>query len=42
MRAVMTASSEEWGAAYRGSGADDETVARATAATTEFYVPSEG
>jgi uncharacterized protein YndB with AHSA1/START domain len=41
MRAVMTASSEEWGAAYRESGADDETVARATAATTEFYVPSE-
>jgi uncharacterized protein YndB with AHSA1/START domain len=41
MRAVMTASSEEWGRAYGEAGADDETVARATAATTEFYVPSD-
>jgi uncharacterized protein YndB with AHSA1/START domain len=41
MHAAMAASSEEWGAAYRASGADDETVARAVAATTGFYVPSE-
>ena len=41
MRAVMTASSEEWGRAYGEAGADDETVARATAATTGFYVPSD-
>jgi uncharacterized protein YndB with AHSA1/START domain len=41
MHAAMAASSEEWGAAYRAAGADDETVARAVAATTGFYVPSE-
>ena len=41
MHAVMAASSEEWGAAFRAAGADDETVARAIAATTGFYVPSE-
>ena len=40
MRATMVASSEAWGAAFRKAGADDETAARATAATTEFYVPS--
>jgi hypothetical protein len=37
----MAASSEDWGRAYGEAGADDETVARATAATTEFYVPSD-
>ena len=41
MHAAMAASSEEWGVAYRASGADDETVARAVAATTGFYVPSD-
>jgi uncharacterized protein YndB with AHSA1/START domain len=41
MRSVMVASSEDWGRAYGEAGADDETVARATAATTEFYVPSD-
>jgi len=41
MHAAMAASSEEWGTAYRAAGADDETVARAVAATTGFYVPSE-
>jgi uncharacterized protein YndB with AHSA1/START domain len=39
MRAAMTASSEAWGEAYRASGVDAGTAARATAATTEFYVP---
>jgi hypothetical protein len=41
MRAVMTASSDEWGRAYGEAGADDDTVARVTAATTAFYVPSD-
>ena len=39
--AALAASSEEWGVAYRAAGVDDETVARAVAATTGFYVPSE-
>ena len=39
--AALAASSEEWGIAYRAAGADDETVARAVAATTGFYVPSQ-
>ena len=39
--AALAASSAEWGVAYRAAGADDETVARAVAATTGFYVPSE-
>jgi len=39
--AALAASSEEWGVAYRAAGVDDEIVARAVAATTGFYVPSE-
>jgi catechol 2,3-dioxygenase-like lactoylglutathione lyase family enzyme len=39
MRAAMAASSDAWGAVYDESGADLEAVARATAATTAFYVP---
>jgi uncharacterized protein YndB with AHSA1/START domain len=41
MRAVMTASSEDWGLAYARSGADPEVVERATAGTTAAYVPPE-
>jgi uncharacterized protein YndB with AHSA1/START domain len=39
MHALMTASSEVWGVALGESGADADTVRRAVAATTAFYVP---
>lgn len=35
-----TASSQAWGEALRASGASDEAVAAAVAATTSFYVPT--
>jgi len=38
-RAFNTAASQAWGEAYRASGADEQTVASAVAATTAFYVP---
>jgi uncharacterized protein YndB with AHSA1/START domain len=38
-RRFNTLSSEGWGEAQRAAGADDETVARAVANTTAFYVP---
>jgi uncharacterized protein YndB with AHSA1/START domain len=38
-REFNTRSSKAWGAAYRAAGADEETVARAVANTTAFYVP---
>jgi len=38
-RAFNIAASEAWGEAYRASGADEQTVASAVAATTAFYVP---
>lgn len=38
-RVFNTDSSAAWGVAYAASGADPETVAKAVAATTEFYVP---
>ena len=36
-----TAASAAWGEAWRASGASDEQVAAAVAATTAFYVPAE-
>ena len=39
IRACLTASAQAWGVAFRASGADEDTVARTTAATTAFYVP---
>ena len=38
-RAFNTAASQAWGEAYRASGADEQTVQAAVAATTAFYVP---
>lgn len=38
-RPVMVASSEAWGVAFGATGAEADTVARAVAATTAFYVP---
>ena len=39
-RQFYTLSAKAWGEASRAAGADDETVARNVAATTEFYAPS--
>jgi uncharacterized protein YndB with AHSA1/START domain len=39
MRQAMTESSDLWGAAYTESGAPEEVVTSAVAATTAFYVP---
>ncbi|CAN5469420.1 SRPBCC family protein [soil metagenome] len=39
MHAGLTASSQAWGVAYQASGADPDTAARVTEATTAFYVP---
>ncbi|WP_329021637.1 SRPBCC family protein [Streptomyces sp. NBC_00690] len=38
-REVMTRSSEQWGEAYRASGASAATVTAAVSATTAFYAP---
>jgi uncharacterized protein YndB with AHSA1/START domain len=38
-RAFNTGASQAWGEAYRASGADEQTVQAAVAATTAFYVP---
>ncbi|MDX3072769.1 SRPBCC family protein [Streptomyces sp. NPDC088354] len=39
VRVCMTRSSEAWGEAYAASGAPEDVVAAAVAATTGFYVP---
>jgi uncharacterized protein YndB with AHSA1/START domain len=40
-RRFYTAASEAWGEALRASGASDEAVAAAVAATTNFYAPAD-